>query len=186
MTQRRQDKKEDKIRTRRYANARGFSMVELLLVVAVGLILTGIAVPQVKSGMYRYRLNGAVASATWAIQSTRYQALMAGYPYQVVFTKATNEYQIQDLPTGSASYANVGSAVPLSGSATVPKSGHDAAIQAERICFGDDGYAELHDLISRTLSASYGNQLCKHHAFSHWNILLVNRARHRDSRWWRF
>lgn len=118
MTQRRQDKKEDKIRTRRYANARGFSMVELLLVVAVGLILTGIAVPQVKSGMYRYRLNGAVASATWAIQSTRYQALMAGYPYQVVFTKATNEYQIQDLPTGSASYANVGSAVPLSGSAT--------------------------------------------------------------------
>jgi hypothetical protein len=51
-----------------------------------------------------------------AVQSTRYQALMAGYPYQVVFTKASTQYQIQDLPTGATTYANVGTAIPLSGS----------------------------------------------------------------------
>lgn len=73
-------------------------------------------VPQVKAGLYKYRLNGAVANATWAVQSTRYQALMEGYPYQVVFTAANQMYQIQNLPPGSASYANVGTAVPLSGS----------------------------------------------------------------------
>ena len=63
-----------------------------------------------------YQLQSAVSSSTWAIQSTRYQALMAGYPYQVVFTQSTGSYQIQNLPTGATTYANVGGAVPLSGS----------------------------------------------------------------------
>lgn len=94
-------------------------MVELLVVVMIGIILTAIAIPQVKSGMSRYRLQGAIASSTWAIQSVRYQALMAGYPYQVVFTASNNKYQIQNLPPGAASYANVGAAVPLSGSPVV-------------------------------------------------------------------
>jgi Tfp pilus assembly protein FimT len=108
---------EDRARSSSSGKAQGFSMVELLLVVTIGMILTAIAIPQVKSAMYRYQLQGAIASSTWAIQSTRYQALMSGYPYQVVFTKANNQYQIQNLPTGAASYANVGTAVPLSGSA---------------------------------------------------------------------
>jgi prepilin-type N-terminal cleavage/methylation domain-containing protein len=97
-------------------NNRGYSMVELLLAVMISLILAAMAVPQVRSVINQYRLSGAVASATWAVQSTRYQALMAGYPYQVVFTSSTNSYQIQDLPTGAATYANVGTSVPLSGS----------------------------------------------------------------------
>ena len=109
----------NRMKSRRFGNARGFTMVELLLVVAIGVILTAISIPQVKSGMNRYRLQGAVASSTWAIQSARYQALMAGYPYQVVFTASNNQYQIQDLPVGATTYANVGTAVPLSGSAVV-------------------------------------------------------------------
>ena len=57
----------------------------------VGLILTAIAIPQVKSAVYSYRLNSAVSMAQWAIQSTRFQALEQGYPYQVVFTASTSE-----------------------------------------------------------------------------------------------
>jgi len=95
---------------------RGYSLVETIFVVLVILILAAFAVPQMGAVVFQYRLNGAVASATWAVQSTRYQALMAGYPYQVVFKKATNDYQIQDLPPGAGAYANVGSAVPISGS----------------------------------------------------------------------
>jgi prepilin-type N-terminal cleavage/methylation domain-containing protein len=97
-------------------NNRGYSLVELIFAVVISLILTAIAVPRVESVVNNYRLQGAVASATWAVQSTRYQALMAGYPYQVVFTKASSQYQIQDLPAGATTYANVGTAIPLSGS----------------------------------------------------------------------
>jgi type II secretory pathway pseudopilin PulG len=95
---------------------RGYSLVELIFAMLIIIILAALAVPQMGAVVFQYRLNGAVASATWAVQSTRYQAQMAGFPYQVVFTKATNNYQIQDLPPGAGAYANVGTAVPLSGS----------------------------------------------------------------------
>jgi prepilin-type N-terminal cleavage/methylation domain-containing protein len=94
----------------------GFTMIELVIALLVGLILTGMAIPQVRTGLYSYRLKGAAASSVWAVQSTRYQALMEGYPYQVVFSQANQNYQVQNLPPGSGSYANVGTAVPLSGS----------------------------------------------------------------------
>jgi prepilin-type N-terminal cleavage/methylation domain-containing protein len=101
--------------------ARGFTLIEVMIVLLIGSILTAMAIPQVRSGIYRYRLQGAVASSTWAIQSTRYQSLRDGIQYQVVFTKATNSYQIQSSTDGGATFTNVTgtSAVPLSGSATV-------------------------------------------------------------------
>ena len=43
--------------------ARGFSMIELVIVLAVGSILTAMAIPQVKTGINNYRLNSAVAMA---------------------------------------------------------------------------------------------------------------------------
>lgn len=94
----------------------GYSLIELMMGLLVGIILTAMAIPHVTAIQNQYRLQGAVDSSTWAIQSTRYQALTAGYPYQVVFSKSASNYQIQNLPTGTATYANVGTAVPLSGS----------------------------------------------------------------------
>ena len=94
----------------------GYSLIELLMGLLIGTILTAMAIPQVTAIRNQYRLQGAVDSSTWAIQSTRYQALTAGYPYQVVFSKSAGTYQIQNLPTGTATYANVGGAVPISGS----------------------------------------------------------------------
>ncbi len=69
------------LRPRRAAKASGYTLVELLIGLVVGTILTAMAVPFVTTLQNQYRLQGAVSSATWAIQSTRYQALMAGYPY---------------------------------------------------------------------------------------------------------
>ena len=103
----------NRMKSRRFGHARGYSLVELLFVVAIGIILMGIAIPQVKTQMYNYRLNSAVAMAKWAIQSTRFQALMKGYKYQVAFSAANNNYQIQNLPSGTT-YQNVGTTVPLS------------------------------------------------------------------------
>jgi prepilin-type N-terminal cleavage/methylation domain-containing protein len=105
-------------RSKRMRAMAGFSMLELIMVLSIGSILTVMAVPQVKSGVYRYRLQGAVASAVWAIQSTRYQSLMKGYAYQVIFSQTANNYQIQSAPD-NVTFANVGSTVPLSGNLTV-------------------------------------------------------------------
>jgi prepilin-type N-terminal cleavage/methylation domain-containing protein len=109
-------KRDSLLSRQRCGRARGFSMVELLMVVLIGSVLTAISIPIVQTGLNAYRLHGAVAAATWAIQSTRYQALQEAYPYQVVFTASSASYQIQNLPSGTT-YANVGSSVPLSGSA---------------------------------------------------------------------
>lgn len=94
---------------------RGFSLIEMMLVVLISIVLTAIAAPNIRTAVFRYRLEGAVASSTWAIQSTRYQSLMQGYQYQVVFSHTSNTYQIQDDPTGSGTFSNVGNPIPLSG-----------------------------------------------------------------------
>ncbi|HEV7968157.1 MAG TPA: prepilin-type N-terminal cleavage/methylation domain-containing protein [Candidatus Acidoferrales bacterium] len=93
---------------------RGFTLVEVLMVVLIGIVLTAMAIPQVKSAIYNYRLNSAVAMSKWALQSTRFQALQSGYPFQVVFNATNLNYQIQSEPTGTTTYANFGAAVPLS------------------------------------------------------------------------
>jgi prepilin-type N-terminal cleavage/methylation domain-containing protein len=115
MTQAREDREGRQSGPGSARKNRGYSLIEVIFAVVIILILAAFAVPQMGAVIFQYRLQGAVASATWAVQSTRYQALMAGFPYQVVFTKATNNYQIQDLPPGAGAYANVGTAVPLSG-----------------------------------------------------------------------
>ncbi|MGO9641015.1 MAG: Tfp pilus assembly protein FimT/FimU [Candidatus Acidiferrales bacterium] len=96
---------------------RGFSMVELMIVLLVILLLTAIALPQIQAALNFYRLNSAVGAVTWAVQSTRYQAIMHGYPYQVAFNATTNNYQVLSEPGGAVAFSNVGSAVPISGDA---------------------------------------------------------------------
>ncbi len=53
-------------------------MIELIMVLAVATIITAFAIPQVSSVIKYYRLRSAVSSATWAIQSVRFQALEEG------------------------------------------------------------------------------------------------------------
>jgi prepilin-type N-terminal cleavage/methylation domain-containing protein len=108
-----QNAKDKRTRGDLRGNSKGFSLAEMLIVLTVGTILTIMAVPSINAGLRNYRIDGAISSITWAIHSTRYQALMNGYPYQVVFASANNAYQIQNLPSGTT-YANVGTSVPFS------------------------------------------------------------------------
>src|ERR1700692_4764397 len=101
-------------RRRLLGNTRGFTLVEMLVVVVVGTILTVMAIPSVTSGVRSYRLRGAVSNVTWAIHSTRYQALMEGYQFQVVFSSSANTYQIQSMAPPAVSFSNVGTSVPFS------------------------------------------------------------------------
>ena len=95
---------------------RGFTLVELLVTLAVALILTAMAVPLLRSSMRDYQLRGAVSSVTGAVQAARYRALAAGYPFRLVLNKAAGTYLVQSEPPPAAAFSNIGNATPLSGS----------------------------------------------------------------------
>ena len=101
----------------------GFSMIETAVVLLIAMITAAFALPIVQTTVNKYQLKSATSTATWAIQSTRFQSLMQGYPYQVTFSGGAGGlnpvYQIASKPLGSATYSNIGSAVPLSGKPVV-------------------------------------------------------------------
>ena len=95
-------------------SAAGFSLIELLIVIAIGCVLTAIAIPMTINATRSYRLMAAVSGATGAIQSTRYAAIMHGCTYYITFTPATSSYQVTNAATCITPYT--GPVIPVSGS----------------------------------------------------------------------
>jgi prepilin-type N-terminal cleavage/methylation domain-containing protein len=96
----------------------GFSLIELLIAIAIGTLLTAMAIPMTINALRSYQLTAAVSSATGAIQSTRYQAIMHGYPYEITFTPATKSFQVFSMIPPGTTY----SAMVSVGSTTLPTS----------------------------------------------------------------
>jgi prepilin-type N-terminal cleavage/methylation domain-containing protein len=90
---------------------RGFSLLELCVAMGIVGVMTAISLPVVKSSLNAYKVSTAVASVTNAVQTTRYRSISTGYPFQVIFTKATSTYQIQSDPTDTGVFANVGNPI---------------------------------------------------------------------------
>ena len=113
----------------------GFSLIEMVLVVAILLITVVIALPLLNNIMTTYRLNSAVTAVTGFIQSARYQALSSGYGYQVVLNKAASTIQIQSDPNRINTYTNLcvpaapACPIPLSGSGIPVVLGADTTLQ---------------------------------------------------------
>lgn len=101
----------------------GFSLLEMALTLALVTIMITFAMPAMFSTADIFRLNAAADAATWAIQTTRYQAIMKGYPFQLTFNATNNTYQVASEPVGTATFTNVGSAIPLSSSAIALNTG---------------------------------------------------------------
>jgi prepilin-type N-terminal cleavage/methylation domain-containing protein len=118
-------------RDQRSSGTRGFTLLEVIFVCLIAGIMSVIALPLITNVMGTYRLRAAVASVTGAIQTTRYQAISSGYPYQVIFNKAASTYQVQSNqnPTTSTTFSNVGGTVPLSGSGFPVVLGVDTTLQ---------------------------------------------------------
>jgi len=94
--------------------ASGFTLLELAMVVAIGMIATTISVPMTKTALKAYHLNAAVSAVTGAIQSTRYQAISHGYHYNITFNPASQSYQVGSKVPPAAAFSNVGTAIPWS------------------------------------------------------------------------
>jgi len=105
---------EQPIRRIRSRSTAGFSLIELLLVVIISLILAAFAIPATRSAIANYQLSAAIDSATGAIQTTRYQAIMHGYQYQVAFNNTQNTYQVLSEAPPATTFTDVNNAVPLS------------------------------------------------------------------------
>ncbi|MBZ5520825.1 MAG: GspH/FimT family pseudopilin [Acidobacteriia bacterium] len=102
----------------RPSNQRGFSLVELLIAILIIGVMVAIATPNVQSSYRIYQLRAAASSVSGIIQVTRYRAISSGYPFALVLDKANSTYQVQSDPAGTGTFANVGAALPLSGSST--------------------------------------------------------------------
>lgn len=77
--------------------------------------MAAIAVPEVHNVVRNYRLDAAVSSVTGAIQSTRYQAIMRGYPYAIEFDTTSGSYQVLNKPPGAPDFVTTGGPTPISG-----------------------------------------------------------------------
>jgi type IV fimbrial biogenesis protein FimT len=97
------------------SNSAGFTMMEAALTLAMVGILLAFGIPSLFSTVKIFELNAASDSITWAIQTTRYQAIMKGYPYQLTLNATNKTFQLASEPTGAGSFSNVGSAIPISG-----------------------------------------------------------------------
>ena len=104
--------------------ARGFSLIELVIVVAIAMIVMAAAIPGIRRMSQLYAMRAAVTSVTGAIQAARYNAIFHGCRYQVVFTAATKSYTVANqvgaagAQTCNAAYSVPGAAIPIQGRGT--------------------------------------------------------------------
>jgi Tfp pilus assembly protein FimT len=138
---------------KRRNSAGGFSLIELTMTLAVGIILAAAAIPVVQSSIQYFRVRSAVSAVTGAIQSTRYRAIFDGCPYNISFDKSKNTFQVasESLSGGScaATFSNVGTAVPFGSTAV-------ALNQNVTLQFKPSGYVQATSGLT-TFTLTYGS-----------------------------
>ena len=99
----------------------GFSVVELLIVLAVGTILSAIAIPMFNRAMINMRMNSTVSGITGAISKTRYRAIYNSQVYTLAITAPANTYVVKNVNTNTGDPS-----VPLPSQAIVLNGGVNA------------------------------------------------------------
>ncbi len=107
---------------------RGFSIVELLIVVLVSGILAAMAIPRFQSAMQGMQLNSTVSAISGAVSQTRYAAIANAQVYILVITAPANTYVISNVTEGTAN-----TAVPLPSTAILINNG-TAATYTYTLC----------------------------------------------------
>jgi prepilin-type N-terminal cleavage/methylation domain-containing protein len=92
----------------------GFTLLEVMTVLAILAILLAAGIPQIMNMANANKLTGATQSIAWAIQSTRYQAIMKGYYYQLTINPTNLTTQVYSKIPPATSFSTLGNSVPIS------------------------------------------------------------------------
>lgn len=106
---------------RECARAKGFTLVELLVVLVIGTILTVMAVPILGTVMSTMRVNSTTNAISSAIVKTRYRALTSSQAYTLALKVPANTYIVTNVSTATAD-----SPVPLPSTSVVVNGGANA------------------------------------------------------------
>jgi type II secretory pathway pseudopilin PulG len=91
----------------------GFTVLELMIAMVVGVIVTAAAVPTVINAMTMINLNSAANDLGAVISGTRYRAIMNSQKYTLALTTPANTYVVTNVSANTAAravpipYANV-------------------------------------------------------------------------------
>ncbi|GEM_PF-1825410 len=84
------------------ARSRGFTLVELLIVLLVGSVLAAMAIPIMSTALSGMRLSSTVTALSGAISNTRYRAIKDSQVYTLTITVPRNTYAVANVGTGVA------------------------------------------------------------------------------------
>ena len=89
---------------------KGFSLVEALIVVSIGLVLTALAIPMVRRAVQSYTLNSAATNMARMVELARYAAISQGGNVCTVF--ASNQFGLDANCDGLFANSDVRMVVP--------------------------------------------------------------------------
>lgn len=79
----------------------GLTLLELLIVVAVGATITAIALPVLGNALQRMHLGSMASSVSSAVLKTRYQAIKNSQIYTLTITTPANTYVVTNVSTAT-------------------------------------------------------------------------------------
>lgn len=91
---------------------RGYTLVQLVITMAIGLTMAAVSVPLISNAMGYFRFRSAVSSVAAAIQSGRNQAIFRACPYQTVFSAANKTYETKGEPADATNTCTAAFACP--------------------------------------------------------------------------
>jgi len=100
---------------RRAKSSGGFSVLELLVTMVIGMIMAAVTIPMIKNAMASMRINSTVGAISGVISSTRYRALANSQIYTLAITTPANTYVVTNVSTTTADYAGKGVPLPNAG-----------------------------------------------------------------------
>ena len=95
--------------SRRVASSAGFTLLEMMLVVAIGITIAAVAVPNLVSVNYSYRLATASTTVTAKVHQARVNALKQNRPVWLQVDGGARTVQVQTAAPGGG-VTNIGGA----------------------------------------------------------------------------